>query len=85
MIMDLHQNSYRNDDYTKMNNSTTIRRHTTTNVYMFLYVIFNVSVFKNTASNHHYLNSSKTLMISPMGSVPTEILSNSDFKPMFSR
>ena len=68
-----------------MNNSTSITCQTTPNVYMFLYVIFNVSTFKNTGSKYPYFNSSNTLMISSMGSVPTEILSNSDFNPIPSK
>ena len=83
--MDLHPFSYRKYEFTKMNNSTTITCLTTPNVYRFLYVIFNVSLLKNTGSKHPYLNSSNTLMISSMDSVPTEILSNSDFNPMLSK
>lgn len=83
--MDLHPFSYRKYEFTKMNNSTTITCQTTPNVYMFLYVIFNVSLLKNTASIYPYFNSSNTLMISSMGSVPTEILSNSVFNPILSK
>jgi len=46
--MDLHLYSYRKNEFTKMKNSTTITCQTTPNVYMFLYVIFNVSLLKNT-------------------------------------
>ena len=83
--MDLHLYSYRKYEYTKMYNSVTITCQTIPNVYRFLYVIFNVSLWKNTGSKNPYFNSSNTLMISSMGSVPTEILSNSDFKPMPSK
>ena len=83
--MGLHRYSYRKYEFTKMNNSATITYQTTLNVYMFLYVIFNVSTFKNTGSKYPYFNSSNTLMISSMGSVPTDILSNSDFKPILSK
>lgn len=48
--MDLHHHSYRNDEFTKMNKSFTIPCLTTTNVYRFFDVIFNVSLLKNTGS-----------------------------------
>jgi hypothetical protein len=83
--MEMHHYSYRKYEYTKMINSTTITCQTTPNVYMFLYVIFNVSLLKNTASIFPYFISSNTLMISSIGSVPIEILSSSDFKPILSK
>ena len=83
--MDLYPFSYLKNEFTKMSKSASLTCQTIPNVYMFLYVIFNVSLLKNTGSIYSYFNSSNTLMISSMGSVPTEILSSSDFNPMLSR